>query len=359
MMKQIIKILHLEDNPFDVEMAERELRKGKLAFDKVVVDNEDDFVKALQEFAPDIILSDHSLPSFDSIAAMELVKQISPHVPVILVTATVSEEFAVNILKQGAADYILKTNLQRLPAAVEAVTEKANAIKEKEVAVAELAESYKQVRKLASHLQEVREEERSAIAREIHDELGQLLTGLKLDLSWLLLKLENAAEDIRMKAGSAEKLATLCLKTVRKISKELHPAILEKLGIMEAIHWQCVEFENRSGIRIALDLTNASVQVSFKTAIALFRIFQECLTNITRHANASKVWCSLQQTNGELVLTVTDNGNGFDMGEIKEKQSLGLLSMRERTVMLGGDYDIKSNPGKGTTITVQVPLTTV
>lgn len=355
-MKHSIKILHLEDNPFDVEMAERELLKGKLVFEKVVVDNRKDFIKALHEFVPDIILSDHSLPSFDSIAAMELVKQLSPEVPVILVTATVSEEFAVNILKQGAADYILKTNLQRLPAAVEAVIDKTNAIKEKEAAVAELAESYSQVRKLASHLQEVREEERSAIAREIHDELGQLLTGLKLDLSWLTMKLESAGEEIKLKVGAAEKLATHCLKTVRKISKELHPAILDKVGIMEAIHWQSTEFENRSGIRVALDLTTASVEVSFKTAIALYRIFQECLTNIARHANATKVWCSLEKNDADLVLTVTDNGNGFDMGEIKEKQSLGLLSMKERTVMLGGDYDIKSKPGKGTTVMVQVPL---
>lgn len=355
-MKHSIKILHLEDNPFDVEMVERELLKGKLVFEKVVVDNRKDFIKALHQFVPDIILSDHSLPSFDSIAAMELVKQLSPEVPVILVTATVSEEFAVNILKQGAADYILKTNLQRLPAAVEAVIEKTNAIKEKEAAVAELAESYSQVRKLASHLQEVREEERSAIAREIHDELGQLLTGLKLDLSWLTMKLESAGEEIKLKVGAAEKLATHCLKTVRKISKELHPAILDKVGIMEAIHWQSTEFENRSGIRVALDLTTASVEVSFKTAIALYRIFQECLTNIARHANATKVWCSLEKNDADLVLTVTDNGNGFDMGEIKEKQSLGLLSMKERTVMLGGDYDIKSKPGKGTTVMVQVPL---
>lgn len=355
-MKHSIKILHLEDNPFDVEMVERELLKGKLVFEKVVVDNRKDFIKALHEFVPDIILSDHSLPSFDSIAAMELVKQLSPDVPVILVTATVSEEFAVNILKQGAADYILKTNLQRLPAAVEAVIEKTNAIKEKEAAVAELAESYSQVRKLASHLQEVREEERSAIAREIHDELGQLLTGLKLDLSWLTMKLESAGEEIKLKVGAAEKLATHCLKTVRKISKELHPAILDKVGIMEAIHWQSTEFENRSGIRVALDLTTTSVEVSFKTAIALYRIFQECLTNIARHANATKVWCSLEKNDADLVLTVTDNGNGFDMGEIKEKQSLGLLSMKERTVMLGGDYDIKSKPGKGTTVMVQVPL---
>lgn len=355
-MNKIIKVLHLEDSPFDVEMVERELRKGNINFEKKVVDNKRDFETALLEFNPEIILSDHSLPSFDSIAAMEIVKKIAPQVPVILVTATVSEEFAVNILKQGASDYILKTNLQRLPAAVISVLEKTNAIKEKEAAVEELEQSYVEVRKLASHLQDVREEERSAIAREIHDELGQLLTGLKLDLSWLSMKLEKANDDVKLKLTTAEKLAGMCLKTVRKLSRELHPAILDKLGIMEAIYLQSTEFEKRCGIKVNLDLTKTAVDISSKTAIALFRIFQECLTNITKHAHATRVWCSLKKNDGELTLTITDNGKGFDMSTVKEKQSLGLVSMRERTVMLGGNYSILSEPNKGTTVKVQVPL---
>lgn len=355
-MESKIKILHLEDISFDVEMVERELNKGNIRFEKLVVDNKNDFKNALLHFVPDIILSDHSLPSFDSTGAIKLVKEIAPDIPLILVTATVSEEFAVNVLQQGAADYILKTNLQRLPAAVRGALEKSKAIREREAAVAELKLSYTQLRKLASHLQNVREEERSAIAREIHDELGQLLTGLKLDISWLMMKLSNADENLQVKASNMEQLVTVCLKTVRKISRELHPAILDKLGVVEAIQWQSNEFEKRSGIKIELDLTPSPIDISSKTAIALFRIFQESLTNIVRHAEATKVSCRLEKHDGHLVLTVTDNGKGFDMKTVKGKESLGLLSMKERTVMLGGIYDIASKPRKGTKVTVEVPL---
>lgn len=337
-------------------MVQRELKKAELDFEKMVVDNRADFEKALSEFKPDIILSDHSLPSFSSTGAIKLVKEKNPGIPVILVTATVSEEFAVNVLRDGASDYILKTNLTRLASAVKGALEKAKAIREKEKAEAELQRSYRQLRKLASHLQDIREEERAAVAREVHDELGQQLTAIKLDISWLMLKLPDEAVDVRKKMAEIEELASQSLKTVKRIVTELHPAILDKLGIIEAIKWQSREFENRTGIKIKLNLTEEEIQLGHKAALALFRIYQESLTNIARHAEAKNVSASLQKWNNELFLIITDDGKGFDISDVEKKQSLGLLGMRERTDMIGGKYEIASEISKGTKVLVVVPL---
>jgi len=355
-MQTKLKILHLEDAATDAELVERELKKGGVLFEKIVVDNARDFENALDTFAPDIILSDHSLPTFDSTRALELVKLKCPQTPVILVTATVSEEFAVNILQQGAADYILKTNLNRLPSAVQKVVEKSRMIREKEQAEEELKYSYLQIRKLASHLQNIREEERASMAREIHDELGQYLTALKLDVGWLSLRLKEALPPIVEKIQGMEKLLSTALITVKKLASELHPALLDKLGLIEAIKWQSREFEKRSGIKVTLSLPEELKDISSKTNIALFRIYQESLTNVARHSGASNVLCSLKKDKEDLHFTITDDGKGFDVTVTEQLHSLGLLGMRERSVMIGGKYQITSEPGKGTTVYAMLPV---
>jgi signal transduction histidine kinase len=357
MLEHKLKILHLEDTAFDVEMVERELKKGNINFDKIVVDNKKAFEKALVSFVPDIVLSDHSLPSFDSLGALDLVKQLAPATPFILVTATVSEEFAVTILQKGASDYILKTNMKRLPSAVMSAIEKSKMAKDKELSEQELVRSYQQVRKLASHLQDIREEERASMAREIHDELGQQMTAMKLDFAWLTLKLRGAEAEIVEKISSMEKLLGNALVTVKKIATELHPAMLDKLGFIEAIRWQSREFEKRVGIKINLDLPESIVNISGKVSIALFRIYQESLTNIARHSQARNVSCSLQKNGDLLSLTVIDDGKGFDVSTIEQMQSLGLLGMKERSVMIGGSYEVMSEPGNGTRVHVTLPVT--
>jgi signal transduction histidine kinase len=350
-----IKILHLEDLPFDVEMVERVLRKSSINFEKVVVDNKADFEQALEEFIPDIILSDHSLPSFNSEAALKMVKQKSPNTPFILVTATVPEAYAINVVGQGAIDYLIKTNLLRLPAAIFAALERSRFIEEKVYAENELKHSYKQIQNLALHLQDVREEERSTIAREVHDELGQQLTALKLDTSWLLLKLNTIDSDVKHKLMEMERLVNGTLKTVKKIVTELHPAILNKLGIKNAIIQQSIEFESRTGTKVDLDICSDAMHIDKKTATALFRIYQESLTNIAKYAKAKKVKCVFIQKNADIFLTVEDDGIGFNKKLIEKKQSLGLLGMQERVYALGGKLKVNSKPGKGTVISVVVP----
>jgi PAS domain S-box-containing protein len=224
---------------------------------------------------------------------------------------------------------------------------------------AELSRSYQDIRQLASHLQDVREEERASIAREIHDELGQQLTGIKMDLSWIA-KRKAVQDDVeaKQKAVIILNLLDTAVKTVRKIATDLRPSILDDLGLIAAIEWQSEEFERRSGISTKFIPTMPEFKYSSRLAIGLFRICQESLTNVARHAEASKICISLQQQGSKnILLKIEDNGKGFEVREIGDKKTLGLLGMRERTLMMGGEFRIESEPGKGTTLFVTVPLT--
>lgn len=218
-----------------------------------------------------------------------------------------------------------------------------------------LKKSYEDIRELASHLQDIREEERAHIAREIHDELGQQLTGLKMDIAWLSRKknIEEAARDQKLK----EILGFLdgTVNTVRRLSAELRPSILDDLGLVEALEWWSSEFEKRSGIPCSFTPPDDHIEVPSGIAIGLFRIYQESLTNVARHANAINVLAELTCASGQLILKITDNGKGFDTGNTGHKKTLGLLGMKERTLMMGGGYEIISAPGKGTTVIITAP----
>ena len=222
-----------------------------------------------------------------------------------------------------------------------------------------LQKSYEDIRELASHLQDVREEERTSMAREIHDELGQQLTGFKMDIFWLNRKIDPVDKEIKDKIKSTLELIDAAIKTVRRISTDLRPSILDDLGFITAMEWQSDEFERRSGVKVSFEKKINEITLSPKTSIALFRIYQELLTNVARHANATEVRSSVYMNNEHLCLSVADNGVGFDVENISSKKTLGLLGMRERTLLLQGTYDIQSTPGKGTTIVIAVPFESV
>jgi PAS domain S-box-containing protein len=232
----------------------------------------------------------------------------------------------------------------------------ANDIDEKIKAEERLQESYRQIRQLATHLQNIREEERTKIAREIHDELGQQLTGLKMYVSWLNKKMIPQEIEIKEKFQNTMELIEDTIKTVRKISTELRPSMLDDLGLLAAMEWQSNEFEKRSGITTSfIDLTgNKPIETKFTTG--LFRIFQESLTNVARHADAKKIITSLAFDDKQLQLTITDDGKGFVVDDIGSKKTLGLFGMKERTMEMGGNYEIKSEPGLGTTVFITIPL---
>lgn len=232
----------------------------------------------------------------------------------------------------------------------------ANDVTEKYIAEEKLKESYESIRKLTGHLQNVREEERLHIAREIHDELGQLLTVLKMDVSWLNKKIEPVNNFAKEKLTEILSLIDTTVKTVRRIASELRPSLLDDLGLLAAMEWHLEEFERRSGISTKLHLPEAEQQLPDSLKIGLFRIFQESLTNVARHSGAKKVEVFLIQEDKQLILTIKDNGIGFEEKPETAKKTLGLLGMKERTMMMGGIYDIAGVKGEGTTVTVIVPL---
>jgi len=213
-----------------------------------------------------------------------------------------------------------------------------------------------QLRALAARLQQVREDERTSIAREIHDDLGQTLTAMNMDLVWLLQRLPGSETPLRGKVNSLCKLVDVAIGSVRRIASSLRPGMLDDLGLCAAIEWQTREFQTRTGIECELDLPVKDVVLDDQHTTAVFRIFQETLTNIARHSSATRAVVRLKKLPKELVLEVLDNGKGFGNGTATQKKSLGLLGMKERALILGGVFNICSQPGQGTTVTVRIPL---
>lgn len=226
----------------------------------------------------------------------------------------------------------------------------------------QLRTSREQLRALSAHLQSVREEERVNIAREVHDELGQVLTALKMDLSLLNYKLmESSAVIPRRKLfdeiKSMSNLVDTTIQSVRKIVTELRPEVLDHLGLMAAIEWQAQEFQTRTGIICNVDSNLDSIEMEDRDcATAIFRVLQETLTNVARHSNATRVDITLKEMGEALILRVKDNGRGITEIEMSNAKSFGLLGIKERTFLLGGEVEILGEPGDGTCITVEIPL---
>ena len=259
------------------------------------------------------------------------------------------------MLKKGATDYVLKSRLTRLVPAVNRALRESDQRRENLKAQEKLRRSYDQLRALTGHLRFVREEERTRIAREVHDELGQALTGLKLDLAWLSGKVTGERTLHRkIKAMSGQVDATI--QTVRRIATELRPGVLDNLGLAAAIEWQTADFQERTGIRceVKIDVSETIWDREFSTMC--FRIFQETLTNIMRHARATRVDVTLTQVDQELVLTVRDNGRGISEKEVVHARSIGLIGMRERVAQVGGQVFFFGIPNRGTTVTMRVPM---
>jgi signal transduction histidine kinase len=228
-------------------------------------------------------------------------------------------------------------------------------ITERVKAEKKLQESLLEIRQLTEYIQNIREEERAHIAREIHDELGQQLTVLKMDVSWLNKRVDSDDEMIKQKLYSLTNMLDGTVKTVRRISSELRPSLLDDLGLIAAMDWHLREFGARSGIETEFVEPEFEVFISPGIRTGLYRIFQESLTNVARHASAKKVKVSLQHNGSHFVLSIEDNGIGFDKQRQKDK-TLGILGMKERTAMMGGTYEIISMPGRGTVVVVSVPI---
>ena len=220
----------------------------------------------------------------------------------------------------------------------------------------EVKNSREQLRALSAHLQHIREEERARIAREIHDELGQALTALKMDLSWVGGKLGPEQLTLLERVRAMSSMVDSTMQVVRRISAELRPGVLDDLGLEAAIDWQVVEFANRTGIKCEFTSEPEDLVVDQARSTAVFRILQESLTNIARHAGATRVRISLECVKDEVVLQVRDNGRGITAAELASPGSLGLIGMRERALLWGGHVEVMGERGVGTRVIVRIPI---
>jgi len=218
-----------------------------------------------------------------------------------------------------------------------------------------LRESQEQLRLLAGRLEQVREEERTFLARELHDDLGQSLTAIKMNLSWLSAHPGAPPETVSARIVSSMDLADRMIGEAGRLASRLRPAVLD-LGLQAAIEWQIEEFRYNADIRCELELPTGEVPLNPDQQVTLFRIFQETLTNVARHAKADLVKTRLAVEGTHVILEVQDNGRGITPGEIAKRSSLGLLGMRERVLSLGGAIEIEGSPGVGTLVRASVPL---
>lgn len=352
---ETLRVLLVEDSPPDAAMIKHILRSTGRALTLVQVDNREAFEAELSRRPPDLILSDYALPTFDGGRALEIAKRIAPQVPFIFVTGTLGEEVAIDMLKQGATDYVLKNRLTRLAPAVSRALSEHQEKRERRRTEEKLRRSHDQLRALTGHLQFVREEERTRIAREVHDELGQALTSLKLDVAWLAGKRAGAhgvKRKLKLMSGQLDET----IQAVRRIATEMRPGVLDTLGLAAAIEWQAAEFQERTGIHceMSIEVTEMLWEKDFSSAC--FRIFQETLTNITRHAAASWVKVRLARVADDMVLTVQDNGCGITEKDLARPNSIGLMGMKERAGQLGGEVAFSGRSGAGTTVIMRVPF---
>jgi len=360
-VKKTLNILCLEDEAGDRELMEQTLAAEGLDCRVVQVQARKEFEAMLQQKQFDLIISDFSLPAYDGGAALAAARKNQPETPFILLSGTIGEERAVEFLKSGATDCVLKQNLNRLGPAIRRALAEAEERRRRKKAEDSLHAQARQLRALAARLQASREEERIRIARELHDELGEALTAQKFGLSLIRQRLNGRdqpfpRDEIFAKLESLAALADGTAQRVRRLCTELRPAILDDLGLLAAIEWQAQEFQTRTGIECNLIRKIDLLNVNSRQATAVFRIFQEILTNVARHARASSVQVKLKTAEENLVLQVKDDGAGISEDKINGGVSLGILGMRERAALLGGELAIQGVPAKGTTVTLSLPL---
>ena len=336
---------------------------------------------ALDSLQPDLVLLDIRMPDMSGLELCAKLKAdpATRDIPVIFISAASAVEDRIQAFSSGGVDYIgkpikseevqarvtthltlralrrtLELRVQERTAELEVANRHlSEEITERRRMAQELLESGQQLRDLAAHGEAAMEQERKRIAREIHDEQGSLLTALKMDLTLLRRELGDAPPAIGQRLDTMQHLVEEAVRVMRQVASQLRPAVLN-LGILPALEWLTEEFRQRTGIACHL-LAGDDIPLDDSRATTLFRIVQESLTNVTRHAEASQVDIGLSLEAEHIRLEIADNGKGFDPSQVGGN-SFGLLGMGERLEALGGKLRIDSAPGRGTRLHITIPL---
>ncbi len=312
------------------------------------------------------ILMDVRMPGIDGFSTASMIRERarSRNTPIIFMTVAQEDLQMFRGYRAGAVDYMVKPlvpEVLRSKLSVFVGLHDMNRMLSAELAERSLTEqrlraSEENLRALAARLQSVREEERISIARDIHDELGQALTALKLDITALARSVASErSPDVQERTGGICLQIDSIINSVRRISSGLRPEVLDEIGLAAAVEWEAREFQRRTGIRCVADIDDSFVDPDEERSTALFRICQELLTNVARHAHATRVNVHLADHGELLCLKVEDNGRGIQEREFESPRSLGFIGLRERVLAFGGSIDVKGHAGKGTTVAVAIP----
>jgi signal transduction histidine kinase len=352
-----MRVLHLEDSVPDHELALLHLLRAGLRVDALRVDTESGLRDALATQEWDVVLSDFNLPGFNGLRAQEILRESGKDLPFILVSGEIGEDTAVAAMRNGAADYLLKNNLARLAPAVEHAIAAQRDRLARARADRELAASRQRLSELAQHLQTSVEMERAAIAREIHDDVGGSLTAIQFDLAWIgrhVAAGDVQPAEVQQRVLTALETVQHAIESSQRIMHNLRPAILEQ-GLVAALQWMAAQFEKRNHLACLFRTSHESMQLPAGVPLVAYRFAQEALTNVSKHAQATRVMIDLSMSRGVLSLEVSDNGRGLSRDDLAKTRSFGLRGLHERAGTVGGWVDVSSNAA-GTVLMLSVPM---
>jgi signal transduction histidine kinase len=338
------QILVVEDNPGDFTLVEdfifEHIEAPVIVQAKLFKEAKEILTKAGHGYT--IVLLDLSLPDYAGEPLIHEMVELCGNIPVIVLTGYTDFAFGVKSLSLGVSDYLLKEDLTAMTLYKSMVYSM-----ERKRIISALEVSEQRVRSFANQLNNALEEERSRIAREIHDEFGQQLSGLKMSLSSL-----KKSTDIDKESLINILIADVntSIASVRQIANELRPVLIDKLGLYAAIEWLVSEFEKKTGVVSQLYMDVDPPAIDKKQEINIYRICQEALTNITKHAKATSVKIDVENRGDQLLLTIKDNGEGIKSATLHNPLSMGLLNMKERANLIGAVLNISSSPETGTII---------
>ena len=407
-----LRILFVEDNPLDTELAVRELEKNGYELEWQRVDTEAEFTRRLAHDPPDLVISDHAMPQFSSSEALRCLHNSGLTIPFIVVSQAIGEEEAVKLMRAGAADYLLKDRMVRLGEAVHHALDKqqlrfqyaeaqrglsqlnqeleiriAERTAELEVANAalarelverkqieeqlrqltgtleervnertqELAMSYSRLRALATDLTVAEQRERRRLATELHDYLAQILVVTRMKVAQLQ-KQDHDGETRRI-LQEADQLIHQSLDYTRSLVSELTPQALYEHGLGAALQWLGDQMSRQQILKVVVSLDVPTLQLPETDAVLLFQSIRELLFNVFKHGRTDQAYVAIGHVQNKLSITVSDRGCGFDISRLKDDRSdrFGLFSIRERMMAIGGTFDVQSVPGKGTVASLQLP----
>ena len=348
-----LRALIVEDSSDDFDMAMAMLSRAGWAVEAERVDDRAAMRRALAARAWDVVIADHSLPRFSGMEALQLARELGAGTPFILMSGSIGEDAAVEVLHAGADDCINKASLSRLAHAVERSLAAAEARRERRRAEEALRDSLEQLRALSAHMDKAIEAERAGIARDLHDQVGGTLTALRSELDGLRKRVDTDPA-LAKRVQSMDDLIGIAMEASISISRALRPGMLDH-GVFPAIEWQAREFEERTGMLCRVACNDGEAALDIEQSTALYRVFQEALTNVAKHARASRVDAELFVNASTVTLEVRDDGAGLEQGALDKPASFGIRGMMERVRGLGGWLDVSGRRGEGATVMISIP----